>query len=113
MRLMLSLLLSAARFKFSFVAKHITGLLNEVADARSRLNWHAFRHLAPSALPHPVTVPQELLAESTSLTSISAAGVSSLRAWLRPRGVLTQRDRKGQDDVLLTIVNSLDLSLPD
>lgn len=42
-RLMRSLLLSAARFNFSFSAQHIPGVLNEVPDALSYFNWQAFR----------------------------------------------------------------------
>ena len=49
MRLMLSLLLSVARFNFSFSVQHIPGVLNEVTGALSRFNWQAFRRLTPTA----------------------------------------------------------------
>jgi len=55
MFLLCKLLLAAARFNFMFMAQHIPGTHNTIADALSR--WQEFRHPAPEAQPDPVTVP--------------------------------------------------------
>jgi len=63
MRLLRSLLFSAARHSFSFSSQHVP---NQLADARSRSNWQEFRRLSPEARPLPTVVPPEFLAELTS-----------------------------------------------
>ena len=60
MHLMRSLLISAECFHFSFSAQHLLGVHNEVADALSRFNWQMFK---PFALPNPVQIPQQVLAD--------------------------------------------------
>jgi len=67
MRLLRSLLFSAACHSFSFLSQHVPGVNNQLADALSRLNWQEFRRLAPDAQPLPTVVPLELLADLTSL----------------------------------------------
>ena len=66
MRLLRSLLFSAARHSFSFSSQHVPGVSNQLADALSRFNWQEFRRLAPDAQPLPTLVPPELLAHLTS-----------------------------------------------
>ena len=66
MRLLSSLLLSAAHHSFSFSSQHVPGVSNQLADALSRFNWQDFCCLAPEAQPLPTVVPPELLAELTS-----------------------------------------------
>ena len=66
MRLLRSLLFSAARHSFSFSSQHVPGVSNQLADALSRFHWQEFRRLAPEAQPFPTVVPPELLAELTS-----------------------------------------------
>lgn len=61
MHLLRALLMAAARYNFSFEAKHLPGRENRVADARSRFNWQVFRQLAPEALPQPIAVSNGLL----------------------------------------------------
>ena len=65
MRLIRSLLMSAAQFNFTFTAQHIPGVHNKIADALSRCHWQEFRCLAPLALPLPVQIPQQLLVDLT------------------------------------------------
>ena len=55
------LLLSAARWGFSFSSAHVPGVDNKVADAISRFHWQEFRRLAPEAHASPCPVPQLLL----------------------------------------------------
>ena len=66
MQLLRSLLLSAARHSFSFSARHVCGVNNQIADALSRFRWQDFRQLVPDAQPHPMWTPPELLAALTS-----------------------------------------------
>lgn len=66
MHLVRHLLLSAARFQFSFSTLHIPGLCNVVADALSRFNWQAFRQLAPRAAASPIKIPRDLVEDLTS-----------------------------------------------
>ena len=66
MQLLRSLLLSAARHSFSFSARHVPGVNNQIADALSRFRWQDFRQLVPDAQPHPMWTPPELLAALTS-----------------------------------------------
>ena len=66
MRLLHSLLFSAARHSFSFSSQHVPGVNNQLADALSRFNWQEFWHLALNAQPRPTVVPPDLLALLTS-----------------------------------------------
>ena len=66
MRLLGHLLVSAARFNFSFASCHIPGVFNSIADALSRFHWQEFRRLAPDAQQEPVPLPHQLLEELTS-----------------------------------------------
>ena len=66
MYLLRDLSLSAARFSFSFSAKHVPGVHNEIADALSRFRWKEFWRLAPQANPQPTPLPQRLLDRLTS-----------------------------------------------
>ena len=61
MHLLRELLLSAARWGFTFSSVHVPGVQNSVADAISRFRWQEFRCLAPEAQPTPCPVPQLLL----------------------------------------------------
>ena len=54
MQLLRNLLLSAARYSFSFSAQHILGVFNQIADSLSRFRWQEFRQLAPGAQPNLV-----------------------------------------------------------
>ena len=67
MRLLCSLLFSAAHHSFSFSSQHVPGVNNQLADALSHFSWQEFRHLAPNAQPLPTLVLPELLAHLTSL----------------------------------------------
>ena len=61
MHLLRDLLLSAARWGFSFSAAHVPGVDNKVVDAISRFHWQEFRRLAPEAQAAPCTVRRLLL----------------------------------------------------
>ena len=61
MHLLRDLLLSAARWGFSFSSAHVPGVDNKVADAISRFHWQEFRRLAPEAQAAPCPVPKLLL----------------------------------------------------
>ena len=61
MYLLRDLLLSAARWGFSFSSTHVPGIQNNVADAISRFRWQEFRRLAPEAQLVPCPIPQILL----------------------------------------------------
>ena len=65
MHLLRDLLLSAARWGFTFLSMHVPGVQNSVADAISRFHWQEFRRLAPDAHPSPCLIPQFLLASLT------------------------------------------------
>ena len=66
MHLLRDLLLSAARFSFSFSAKHVPGVHNEITVALSRFRWQEFWRLARQANPEPTPLPQLLLNQLTS-----------------------------------------------
>ena len=61
MHLLRDLLLSAARWGFTFTAAHVPGVENKIADAISRFHWQEFRQLAPEAHSSPCPIPQLLL----------------------------------------------------
>ena len=61
MHLLRDLLLSAARWGFTFTAAHVPGVENKIADAISRFRWQEFRQLAPEAHSSPCPIPQLLL----------------------------------------------------
>ena len=67
MRLLRSLLLSAARYSFSFSSRHVPGVNNLIADALSRFHWQDFRRLAPEAQPVPTSIPNQLLLDLTAV----------------------------------------------
>ena len=77
MHLLRDLLFSAARFSFSFSAKHVPGIHNEIADALSRFRWQEFWRLAPQANPQPTPLPQLLLDQLTSPLCRTDASASS------------------------------------
>ena len=64
MRLLHSLLLSAARYSFSFSSRHVPGVNILIDDALSRSHFHRF---APEALPVPTSIPNLLLLDLTAL----------------------------------------------
>ena len=66
MHLLRHLMLSVARDSFSFSAKHIPGINNQVADALSCFRWQEFCQLAPAAQPLPTPIPPQLLSELTT-----------------------------------------------
>ena len=66
MRLLRSLLFSAARHSFSFSSQHVPGVNNQLADDLSRFNWEEFWHLVPDAQPRPTVVPPDLVAHYLS-----------------------------------------------
>jgi hypothetical protein len=61
MALLRSLLGVAARYNFTFAARHIPGVANPIADALSRFNWQVFRQLAPNCSSLPTPLPAILL----------------------------------------------------
>ena len=67
MRLLSSLLLSAAHYSSSFSLRHVPGVNNLIADALSRFHWQEFWHLAPEAQPIPTPIPNQLLLDLTPL----------------------------------------------
>ena len=85
--LLRDLLLSAARWGFTFSAAHLPGVDNKGADAVSRFRLQGFRRLAPEAQAAPCTVPQFnsfLLAGSVPILScarVNAVYVQVLRVW--------------------------------
>ena len=80
MRLLRSLLFSAAHHSFSFSSQHVPGVYNQLADTLSRFNWQEFWRLAPDAQPLPSLVPPEFLAYLTSPPQNSSATPSWPRA---------------------------------
>ena len=61
MRLMRRLTLVAARYSFTFTAKHLPGKKNKIADCLSRLQLTEFRKLAPHAMPKPCQIPSDVM----------------------------------------------------
>ena len=61
MRLMRRLTLVAARYSFTFTAKHLPGKKNKIVDCLSRLQLTEFRKLAPHALPKPCQIPSDVM----------------------------------------------------
>ena len=72
MHLLHDLLLSTARWGFTFTAAHVAGVENKIADAISRFRWQEFRQLAREAHSSPCLIPQLPL---DSLTPLSRAMV--------------------------------------
>ena len=56
MRLLRHMLMSAALHNYSFLAQHVPGVDNQLADALSRFRWQEFRRLAPDAQPVPTQI---------------------------------------------------------
>ena len=67
MHLLRDLLLSAARWGFTFTAAHVPGVENKIADAISPFRWQDFRQLAPEAYLSPCLISQLLLDSLTPL----------------------------------------------
>jgi hypothetical protein len=61
MHLMRCLAFVAAKFQFSMVASHLSGVQNILADSLSRDRLSLFRSHHPQAQPHPAMIPPELL----------------------------------------------------
>jgi len=61
MKLMRRLVIVAAMNNFHFMALHVAGYKNSIADSLSRLNFQKFRRLAPDAAPHPCVIPSEVM----------------------------------------------------
>jgi hypothetical protein len=61
MKLMRRLVIVAATSNFHFLATHVPGRTNQIADALSRLNLQKFRQLAPEAAPEPCQVPSKIM----------------------------------------------------
>lgn len=61
MQLVRRLVLIAAKHNFSFNAKHVPGVCNQISDSLSRLQELRFRRLAPEAQQHPMQIPSEVL----------------------------------------------------
>ena len=60
MRLLRHFLSAAAHFNFTFTSQHIPRVHNNIADALPRFHWQDFRHLAPTAQLHPITITPQL-----------------------------------------------------
>ena len=86
MHLLRDLLLSAARWGFTFTAAHIPGVENKIADAISRFCWQDFRQLAPEAHLSPCPISQLLLDSLTPPPWNNDACISWPRVWLLPPG---------------------------
>ena len=61
MRLMRRLVITAAINNFTFLAEHVPGVQNSIADALSRFQMSRFRELAPNAQVHPCPIPSEVM----------------------------------------------------
>ncbi|KAM8945646.1 uncharacterized protein RCH25_048954 [Pelodytes ibericus] len=59
-RLLRKLVLLCLKYNISCRAEHITGVVNVMADALSRLQWDVFRAVAPGADAEGFRCPQEL-----------------------------------------------------
>lgn len=60
MRLVRAFVLQCLRFNILFVAEHIPGVQNNIADALSRFQEQRFRELAPRAHRDPEAMPEDL-----------------------------------------------------
>ena len=104
MFLLCKLLLAAARFNFTFMAQHVPGTHNTIADALSRFHWQEFMHLAPEAQPDPVTVPVQLWQDLISPLLGQSASSCEGRAWLQLLVVLIRLVKR----VLLASAHTLE-----
>lgn len=59
MSLVREIVLLSLRFDFHINAVHIPGTVNKIADSISRMQWEAFKTVAPQADPKPTKIPQE------------------------------------------------------
>ena len=57
MKLMRKLTWCACKYNFTFFAKHVPGVKNNLADSLSRLQIDKFRQLASQAEKHPHLCP--------------------------------------------------------
>jgi hypothetical protein len=53
MKLMRQLTWCACKYNFTFSAKHVPGVKNDLTDSLSRLQIDTFRQLDPQAVKHP------------------------------------------------------------
>jgi hypothetical protein len=63
MHLLRFLLLTAAKYNFTFEAKHLPGKPSAFTEALAGMDWQRLRVLAPQA--NPVTVPPEIVRDFT------------------------------------------------
>lgn len=61
MKLMRRLVIVETVNNFHFVARHVPGYKNQIADSLSRLNFQKFKQLAPDAAPYPCAIPSEVM----------------------------------------------------
>jgi len=61
MKLMRRLTLVAAKFSFTFTARHVKGKLNRIADHLSRFQLEEFHKLVPDAHPTPCPIPSDIM----------------------------------------------------
>ena len=61
MKLMRRLVITAGLHNFSFIAEHVPGSKNSIADALSRFQMSRFRKLAPHALEQPCQIPCDVM----------------------------------------------------
>ena len=61
------LVLICLKHNLYFRAKHVPGILNELADSLSRLQVQKFRMLAPQGQPYPTPIPLDLQPQQPSL----------------------------------------------
>ena len=61
MKLMRRLVITAGLHNFSFVAEHVPGVNNAIADALSRFQMPRFRKLAPHAQEQPCQLPCDVM----------------------------------------------------
>jgi len=61
MKLMRRLVITAGLYNFCFVAEHVPGVQNSIADALSRFQMSRFRKLAPHAQEQPCQVPCDVM----------------------------------------------------
>ena len=61
MKLLRRLVITATIHSFTYLAKHIPGATNLIADSLSRHQFQKFRKLAPEAAPQPCTLPANVM----------------------------------------------------
>jgi hypothetical protein len=61
MKLMRMLVITAGLHNFAFLAEHLPGVDNSIADSLSRFQMSRFRKLAPHARIHPCELPSKVM----------------------------------------------------